>query len=84
MIRYLFTPKGNIINLPVHATAIDFAYAVHSELGNAAVGAKINNKVRLLTSELKNGDQVKILTSSNGYPDPNWLEIVLLASKIKH
>ena len=56
---FCFTPKGNIINLPVHATAIDFAYAVHSELGNAAVGAKINNKVRLLTSELKNGDQVK-------------------------
>ena len=71
---FCFTPKGNIINLPVHATAIDFAYAVHSELGNAAVGANINNKVRLLTSELKNGDQVKILTSSNGYPDPNWLD----------
>ncbi len=71
---FCFTPKGNIINLPVRATAIDFAYAVHSELGNIAVGAKINNKVRLLTSELKNGDQVQILTSSNGYPDPNWLE----------
>ena len=42
---FCFTPKGNIINLPVHATAIDFAYAVHSELGNSAVGANINNKV---------------------------------------
>ena len=71
---FCFTPKGNIINLPIHATAIDFAYAVHSQLGNVAVGAKINNRVRLLTSELKNGDQVQILTSSNGYPSPNWLE----------
>ncbi len=71
---FCFTPKGNIINLPIHATAIDFAYAVHSQLGNIAVGAKINNRVRLLTSELKNGDQVQILTSSNGYPSPNWLD----------
>ncbi len=71
---FCFTPKGNLINLPRGASAIDFAYAVHSEVGNLAVGAKINNKVRQLSSTLKNGDQVEILTSSRGFPDPRWLE----------
>ncbi len=71
---FCFTPKGNLINLPIGASAIDFAYAVHSEVGNSAVGAKINNKVRQLSSFLKNGDQVEILTSSRGFPDPVWLE----------
>ncbi len=71
---FCFTPKGNLINLPRGASAIDFAYAVHSEVGNLAVGAKINNKVRQLSSVLKNGDQVEILTSSRGFPDPIWLE----------
>merc|ERR1711991_332203 len=52
-----------------------FSYAVHSEIGNSAVGAKINNKNRLLTTEIKNGDQVEILTSKNGFPDPKWIQI---------
>ena len=71
---FCFTPKGNLINLPKGASVIDFAYAVHSEIGNSAVGAKINNKVRQLSSELKNGDQVEILTSSSSFPEPSWLE----------
>ena len=71
---FCFTPKGNLINLPRGASAIDFAYAVHSEVGNLAVGAKINNKVRQLSSVLKNGDQVEILTSTRGFPEPIWLE----------
>ena len=54
---FCFTPKGNLIILPKGANAIDFSYAVHSEIGNAAVGAKINNKNRLITTEIKNGDQ---------------------------
>ncbi len=71
---FCFTPKGNLIILPKGANAIDFSYAVHSEIGNAAVGAKINNKNRLITTEIKNGDQVEILTSKSGFPDPNWIE----------
>ena len=71
---FCFTPKGNLINLPRGASAIDFAYAVHSEVGNLAVGAKINNKARQLSSVLKNGDQVEILTSTRGFPEPIWLE----------
>ena len=71
---FCFTPKGNLIILPKGANAIDFSYAVHSEIGNAAVGAKINNKNRLITTEIKNGDQVEILTSKSGFPDPKWLE----------
>ncbi len=71
---FCFTPKGNLIILPKGANAVDFSYAVHSEVGNAAVGVKINNKNRLITTEIKNGDQVEILTSENGFPDPKWIE----------
>jgi GTP pyrophosphokinase len=71
---FCFTPKGNLIILPKGANAVDFSYAVHSEVGNAAVGAKINNKKRLITTELKNGDQVEILTSKNSFPDPKWID----------
>jgi GTP pyrophosphokinase len=71
---FSFTPKGNLIILPKGANAVDFSYAVHSEVGNAAVGAKINNKNRLITTEIKNGDQVEILTSKNGFPDPKWVD----------
>ncbi|MDC0228053.1 bifunctional (p)ppGpp synthetase/guanosine-3',5'-bis(diphosphate) 3'-pyrophosphohydrolase [Alphaproteobacteria bacterium] len=71
---FCFTPKGNLIILPKGANAVDFSYAVHSEVGNAAVGAKINNKNRLITTEINNGDQVEILTSKNGFPDPKWIE----------
>ena len=71
---FCFTPKGNLIILPKGANAVDFSYAVHSEVGNAAVGAKINNKNRMITTEIKNGDQVEILTSKNGFPDPKWID----------
>ena len=74
---FCFTPKGNLIILPKGATAIDFSYAVHSEVGNAAVGVKINNKNRLMTTEIKNGDQVEILTSKNSFPDPKWIDICI-------
>ena len=71
---FCFTPKGNLIILPKGANAVDFSYAVHSEIGNSAVGAKINNKTRLITTELNNGDQVEILISENGFPDPKWID----------
>ena len=74
---FSFTPKGNLIILPKGANAVDFSYAVHSEIGNIAVGAKINNKNRLITTEIKNGDQVEILTSKNGFPNPKWIDICI-------
>ena len=74
---FCFTPKGNLIILPKGANAVDFSYAVHSEVGNSAVGVKINNKNRLMTTEIKNGDQVEILTSKSGFPDPKWIDICI-------
>ncbi|MEX2455300.1 MAG: bifunctional (p)ppGpp synthetase/guanosine-3',5'-bis(diphosphate) 3'-pyrophosphohydrolase [Rhodospirillaceae bacterium] len=74
---FCFTPKGEIINLPQGATPIDFAYAVHSEIGDRCVGARINGKMAPLRSELKNGDQVEILTSANGTPSPMWEQWVV-------
>ena len=71
---FCFTPKGKLIILPKGANAVDFSFAVHSEIGNSAVGVKINNKTRLITTELNNGDQVEVLISTNGYPDPKWID----------
>ena len=71
---FCFTPKGSLIILPKGANAVDFSYAVHSEIGNSSVGVKINNKTRLITTELNNGDQVEILISENGFPDPKWID----------
>jgi guanosine-3',5'-bis(diphosphate) 3'-pyrophosphohydrolase len=74
---FCFTPKGEIINLPQRATPIDFAYAVHSEIGDRCIGAKINGKMAPLRTELKNGDQVEVLTSANGAPSPLWEQWVV-------
>jgi GTP diphosphokinase / guanosine-3',5'-bis(diphosphate) 3'-diphosphatase len=69
---FCFTPKGEIINLPQGATAIDFAYAVHSEIGDRCIGTRINGKMAPLRTEIKNGDQVEVLTSTDGTPSPTW------------
>jgi guanosine-3',5'-bis(diphosphate) 3'-pyrophosphohydrolase len=69
---FCFSPKGDLLHLPKHATAIDFAYAVHSNIGNHCVGAKINGQLMPLKTELKNGDQVEILTSELQSPVPAW------------
>ncbi len=74
---FCFTPKGEIINLPQGATPIDFAYAVHSEIGDRCIGAKINGKMAPLRTELNNGDQVEVLTSANGAPSPMWEQWVV-------
>jgi len=75
---FCFTPKGKLIALPRRATPIDFAYAVHTDVGNRAVGCKINGKVSPLASELINGDEVEILTSkSQAAPPAAWESIVL-------
>lgn len=69
---FCFSPKGDLVSLPVDATPIDFAYAVHSEVGNRCIGAKINGKIKPLRTILKNGDQVEIITSKVQNPSPEW------------
>ncbi len=74
---FCFTPKGDLIALPHGATPVDFAYAVHSDVGDTCVGAKINGRVAPLRTALSNGDQVEILVSDGQTPDPNWERFVV-------
>ncbi|MFO7852812.1 MAG: RelA/SpoT family protein [Bacteroidota bacterium] len=83
----VFTPKGNIITLPKGASALDFAYEIHTEIGNHAIGAKINYKLQTLNTTLQSGDQVEIITSDKAKPVKEWLDYVTVAkakSAIKH
>ncbi|MDR1874746.1 MAG: bifunctional (p)ppGpp synthetase/guanosine-3',5'-bis(diphosphate) 3'-pyrophosphohydrolase [Synergistaceae bacterium] len=73
---YVFTPQGKLLALPQGATTIDFAYAVHTEVGNHCVGAMVNNRIVPLSTELHNGDIVKIITSPQGTPSRDWTKIV--------
>ncbi len=72
---FAFTPKGELIQLPKGATPIDFAYAVHTDLGDQAVGAKINGRVVPLSTVIENGNQVQILRSKGQSPQPHWLNV---------
>ncbi len=74
---FCFTPRGDLINMPQGATAVDFAYAVHSEVGDRCVGAKVNGRMIPLRKELRNGDQVEILTSKVQTPSPTWERFVV-------
>jgi guanosine-3',5'-bis(diphosphate) 3'-pyrophosphohydrolase len=74
---FAFTPKGELIQLPKGATPVDFAYAVHTDLGDQTVGAKVNGRVMPLRTPLDNGDQVEILTSKAQHPQPAWLNFVV-------
>ena len=73
---FAFTPKGELIQLPKGATSVDFAYAVHTDLGDQTVGAKVNGRVVPLRTLLDNGDQVEILASKAQHPQPSWLRFV--------
>ena len=84
---YAFTPMGKVIQLPRGSTPIDFAYAIHSAIGDKCTGAKINGRIVPLRSELQNGDVVEILTSQNGHPSGDWLNNAITSrarSRIRH
>ncbi|HUQ24826.1 MAG TPA: TGS domain-containing protein, partial [Burkholderiales bacterium] len=84
---YVFTPKGRILSLPRGATAVDFAYTVHTDIGNRCVAAKINGELVALRTELRNGDRIEIITASHAKPNPGWLQYVRTAkarSNIRH
>lgn len=74
---FCFTPKGDLVALPRGATPVDFAYAVHSDVGNSCVGAKINGRIVPLRTELDNGDQVEVITSKTQVPSPAWEKFVV-------
>jgi len=75
----VFTPKGESRKLPFGATALDFAYDIHSKIGNNAISAKINHKLEPITTTLNSGDQIEIITADNARPKPEWLDIVTTA-----
>ncbi|TKB78374.1 MAG: bifunctional (p)ppGpp synthetase/guanosine-3',5'-bis(diphosphate) 3'-pyrophosphohydrolase [Nitrospira sp.] len=84
---YVFTPKGIVKELPKGATPVDFAYAIHTEVGDHCVGAKVNGKIVPLKHEVTSGDTIEILTSSNQTPHRDWLKFVRTSrakTKIKH
>jgi guanosine-3',5'-bis(diphosphate) 3'-pyrophosphohydrolase len=74
---YLFTPRGDILSLPRHATALDFAYAVHTDVGDHAVAARVDKKLTPLRSRLESGQLVEIITAPSAVPNPAWLEVVV-------
>ena len=84
---YVFTPKGQIIELPAGATAIDYAYAIHSDIGNTCVAVRLDKRLVPLSTSLISGQQVEIVTAPGAQPNPAWLQFVVTGkarSKIKH
>lgn len=84
---YVFTPKGSILSLPRDATPIDFAYMVHTAIGNACVGCKIDRRLAPLSSRLKNGQTIEIITAKGAHPNPAWLSFAATGkarSNIRH
>lgn len=81
---FAFSPKGDLIELPSGATPVDFAYAIHSDIGDKCVGAKINGSIAPLNSKLSNGDQVDIITSKTQNPSPTWERFVVTGKARSH
>ncbi|WP_295937561.1 RelA/SpoT family protein [uncultured Alistipes sp.] len=75
----VFTPKGESRKMPFGATALDFAYDIHSKIGNSAISAKINHKLESITTQINSGDQIEIITADTARPKPEWLELVTTA-----
>ena len=72
---FLFTPEGDVVDLPIGSTPVDFAYAIHTDIGNHISGARVNNKLVQLNTELKNGDIIEIVTKESSHPTQKWLEL---------
>ncbi|WP_297889310.1 bifunctional (p)ppGpp synthetase/guanosine-3',5'-bis(diphosphate) 3'-pyrophosphohydrolase [Sulfurihydrogenibium sp.] len=84
---YVFTPKGDLIKLPSGSTVVDFAYAIHTQIGHKAVGATVNGKFAPLDKKLKSGDVVKVITKEGQHPSRDWLKFVVTSkakTNIKH
>ncbi|MEO8330823.1 MAG: bifunctional (p)ppGpp synthetase/guanosine-3',5'-bis(diphosphate) 3'-pyrophosphohydrolase [Gallionella sp.] len=84
---YVFTPKGRILSLPRGATGVDFAYSVHTDIGNRCIAVKVNHELVPLRTELKNGDRVEVVTAAHAKPNPAWLSYVATSkarSNIRH
>ena len=81
---FIFTPTGDVIDLPDDSCPIDFAYAIHSDIGDHISGVKINGKLSQIFSKLKNGDIVEIVTNKNAHPSSKWLDSVKTAIAKKH
>jgi GTP diphosphokinase / guanosine-3',5'-bis(diphosphate) 3'-diphosphatase len=84
---FCFTPKGDIFNLPKGSTVLDFAYAIHSDIGNKCIGGKINGTIAQIKTELTNGDEIEIITSKNSNPSSAWLHFAKTnktKSEVKH
>ena len=73
---YLFTPKGKILSLPRNSTALDFAYAVHTDVGNQAVASRVDKKLVPLRTKLASGQSVEIITAKSALPKPQWLSLI--------
>src|SRR3989338_7816425 len=81
---YVFTPKGKILSLPRGATAVDFAYSVHTDIGNRCIAVKVNHELAPLRTELRNGDRVEVITAPNAKPNPAWLGYVATSKARSH
>lgn len=84
---YAFTPKGKVIHLPRGATPVDFAYTIHSEVGNTCTGARINGRIVPLRTQIQNGEVVEIITSANTHPSRDWLNFVVTSrarNRVRH
>src|SRR4029077_20423747 len=83
---YVYTPKGDVKMLPLGSTALDFAFSIHSKIGEQCIGAKVNHKLVPISHKLRSGDQIEIITSSKQSPSEDWLKFVVTAkarTKIK-
>ena len=79
---YVYTPKGDVKMLPIGATALDFAFSVHTAVGSKCIGAKVNHKLVPISHKLRSGDQIEIITSAKQKPNQEWLNFVV-TSKAK-